>query len=181
MSQKISALPAAASAIISDQHEVNQGGISKRLTNAQIATFIETGLSQVILSGTGTHLNSDGSAQFSSGGIVFNAVGSASFGGGTVTLSFNGDSSFSNGVIIFDNTGTATFLSNIVFQVGIILLGNGASIDGGTGNAIFASVDSTSYNAGGTPGITQDVTVLTALPSTFATLHFKSGLLVSVT
>jgi hypothetical protein len=38
---KISALPAAASALATDQHPVNQGGTTKRLTNTQISDFIK--------------------------------------------------------------------------------------------------------------------------------------------
>ena len=40
MGTKISALPAAASALGTDQHPVNQGGVTRRETNAQVLAYI---------------------------------------------------------------------------------------------------------------------------------------------
>lgn len=73
--KKISELVAAASAIGTDQHEVNQGGVSKRLTNAQIATYIQTALASLTLSGGQASIAGDGSASFLSGTVQIFAGG----------------------------------------------------------------------------------------------------------
>jgi hypothetical protein len=161
MSKKISDLPAAGSAISTDQHEVNQGAISKRLTNAQIATFIETALSRVNLLSGNAFIHADGSASFAGNVVSIGSAGDISFGngagsidstgaivaqsfsiaGGPTALNSDGSASFANGTIAFDAAGTVTIVTTCNFPSNFLLFAGGAfSIDGGTGEAGFASL-----------------------------------------
>jgi hypothetical protein len=129
MSVKISALPAAAAAAGTDQHPVNQGGTTKRLTNAQIATFIQTALTQLSINGGIALINSDGSAQFA--GLNINAVGdidtngSITINAGQVQLNNDGSAFFANGVTRIDIAGVISVngLSGITGNFSILVAG----------------------------------------------------------
>lgn len=175
MDQKISTLPAAASAVGTDQHEVNQGGVSRRLTNAQIATYIETALTNLTIPGTlgiGAALVVDGVTTETfvkgpligdAGGWLINPDGFANFAGTLIQFNANGSASFAGGQVQFSATGDVTFTNG------------GLDVQSG---AVAASAG---FAFGANSGVTQNITVLTALPSTFATLHFEGGILTSVT
>lgn len=117
--QKISTLPAAGAAVGTDQHEINQGGVSKRLTNAQIATLIETILTKLILSGGKIALNADGSATFAAAAIQIDALGNLFINGTSIqegvtsAFAINGDGSaqFATGVVSITPGGDVLSLS----------------------------------------------------------------------
>lgn len=108
---KISAMPVAASANATDQLETNQAGTTRRLTNAQIATYIQTALNLLTLIGGKISLAADGSASFSNGAInidsfgnldlpntTISADGSALFAGGDIQIAANGVVGFGDAV-----------------------------------------------------------------------------------
>jgi hypothetical protein len=214
MSKKISQLPAAANAIDTDQHEVNKAGVSQRLTNGQIAAFMETAMSQLQLTVAGISLNSDGSAGFAHGQAVISGGGDLTLTSGAlnvaggigtignvligigpkIQLNSDGSAIFTNGV----------FASAVMNVDGSIAFANNAATINPDGSAVFAGAGEIDFDADATirttgnisgelvnantgfsvafvPGVTQDVVVLTALPSTFKTLHFTGGILTSVT
>lgn len=108
-------------------------------------------------------LNADSSAIFASGGISLNADGSANFAGNQILLNTDGSAGFASGAITLNADGSARFV------------GGATTVDAS------GTVDAPAYSVGGTPGVTQDVSVLTALPSTFTVLHFVGGIFVGTT
>ncbi len=64
MAKRISDLPISGSTTAGDQYEVDQAGVSKRQAASQVATFMETNLSKLILTGLGIELHNDGSCTF---------------------------------------------------------------------------------------------------------------------
>lgn len=202
MNKKISDLVATApvvTAALTDQYECNQGGVSKGGTWQKIVDLIgslnplQLTALQSLLGAATWSINADGSAQFGGlvdfdGGLHASAAiqvganagispdGSASFAGGGVAISAagnlnvgstvlnaDGSASFAGGNATIDAFGAATFA------------GGAASINGA------GEIQSPSYYVGPDQGVTQDVTVLTALPSTFTVLHFSGGILIGTT
>lgn len=166
---KISGLPAAASAAASDQHEVNQGGVSKRLTNAQIAVYVASidpfPFVGVVTIGSGITLNPDGSAAFGTG-IFANAGGTfsaqnllvsslLSLNGGVSELHDDGGVIFSSGKFTLDSIGTLISQGAATFGGDIITGGSGTAgnfaIKNSTDDLIFvANSDSQTLQVNGT-------------------------------
>lgn len=118
----------------------------------------------------GTFINVDGTGLFTNqplgnfgGEWTINPDGSASFTS-TVTAADAqlGSWSVNGGVATCDPAGTIT-ADFVTAATGIKVQAGGA------------------FRYDSDNGITQDITVLTALPSTFSTLHFQGGILTSVT
>ena len=127
-----------------------------------------------ILTGADWSIAADGSASLANGGFAIASDGSfvsggsgqvVSFnvGGGNIFLNSDGSASFGGGNATIDAFGAATFA------------GGAASINGS------GEIQSPSYYVGPDQGVTQDVSVLTALPSTFTVLHFSGGILIGTT
>lgn len=111
--QKISTLPAAASAINTDQHEVNQGGVSKRLTTQQVVDLIAgnpggtplNNIGDALLfvrvlewgAGGGSGLGNDGSIRINGGVLLLQADGSVLVNTPNLALNSNGSANFAAG------------------------------------------------------------------------------------
>lgn len=194
--KKISDLVATApvvTAALTDQYECNQGGVSKGGTWQKIVDLIGS-LNPLTLLGlkvTGateldgnvtipTVLTIDIGSQemdLQAGASIFGPAnnwsvspsGQGTFKAGvfgdinTFALNTDGSASFGGGNATIDAFGAATFS------------GGAASINGA------GEIQSPSYYVGPDQGVTQDVTVLTALPSTFTVLHFSGGILIGTT
>lgn len=105
MSIKISALPAASAANTTDQHEVNQTGTSRRLTNQQIYDLIAALLSAanpLSLGGGNVQISPDGSISFAAGAVQM-------FGDGSIVI---GAVPFSQ--IFLNNDGSETVDGSLV-------------------------------------------------------------------
>jgi hypothetical protein len=167
MSVKISALPAAGAAAGADQHPVNQAGTTKRLTNSQIATFIETALTQLSINGGNAFIAPNGDTSLAQGTASFSINGAALFANGFVTISPTG-TIIINAAISLVSDGSAQFANN---QATISAAG-----------ALFADEKISTNNGfsdAGLDGITGDFVILVAgVPKTF---HFQGGILTSVT
>jgi len=184
---KISGLPAAASASGTDQHEVNQGGVSKRLTNAQILAYIEGAIGEVkslIFNGGVAEIDENGGATFANGSTLLNDNGSASFAQGALLISNVGDVvaaslTITGGVaqIAIDGAITGSTLE-IAGAATISAIGEITTSENISGANVAAT---TTVNAGvgffanSLEGLTQDVVI------GGVTLHFEGGILTSVT
>jgi fibronectin-binding autotransporter adhesin len=130
--QKISMIwaGAPAAAFTGTTHlEAEIGGLEKGVSGAQIATYIQTALASLILSGGLVSLNADGSASFASGAILINGDGSASFGSGAVLINADGSASFGGQIFLDTSGGVAIFFNNAV------RIGDSDVTVGGAGNA----------------------------------------------
>ncbi len=122
--EKISDLPPTASVNANDTFEksLHNAAPSERVTAAQLATFMQTAMALVQLSGGNIKLNADGSASFAGVKILFNADGSCTFASanagfaadGALNLPLShlladGSAQFANGTMTIGNAGSASF------------------------------------------------------------------------
>ncbi len=154
--KKITDLVVSPGAAATDLHEVaNVTGVpvSQKQSNAQIATFMQTAMALVQLSGGNIKLNADGSASFAGVKILFNADGSCTFASanagfaadGALNLPLShlladGSAQFANGVTTIAADGALNVASgaNTLNANGSSSLSNGAiAID--TGGVITTS------------------------------------------
>lgn len=91
VNKKISDLPAAAAAAGANQFEINEAGTSKRVTNTQVATFMQTAFGLLTINGGTLTVVADGTLSIGVGNAFIQANGDATFGQGA--FSFGGDGS----------------------------------------------------------------------------------------
>jgi len=97
-----------------------QAGTTVKMTPAQLATFMQTAMALIKLSGLNIQLNADGSAQFAGVKILFNADGSCSFASANAAFAADGalnlplshfpadgSAQFANGTATIDAGGNA--------------------------------------------------------------------------
>jgi len=184
MSKKISQLPAVVTPGTADQHEVNQGGVSKRLTSAQLLDLVSTGAynfsSVGVGPGPGSTLLGDGSAVLAGGGLVIGADGSISNVAGAFQFNADGSGSLTSGLITWNTNGDIAAKS-LSINAGVITLGADGVISSNDtvvadvlvkSNGRVAAADHFECNA--QAGVTADIVVGAQ------TLHFEGGILTSV-
>ncbi len=157
--KKISQLPATASVNSDDTFEksLHNAAPSERVTAAQLATFMQTAMALVQLSGGNIKLNADGSASFAGVKILFNADGSCTFASanagfasdGALNLPLShlladGSAQFANGKTVLLANGSATFANGDIQA----LSGGSMVVGSTTANGIIDVVA-----VGGTPTI----------------------------
>lgn len=99
MAEKISNLPPTVTAVATDAHEVNQGGVSKQEPNSQIATLFETLMTKLTPTGANFAINANGSVSFAVGTVTIATDGTVTIGPATgvdggIVLRPDGSASF---------------------------------------------------------------------------------------
>lgn len=91
--------------------EAEIGGLTKGVSGAQIATYIQTALASLTLASGKISLAADGSALFANNALQILFDGTVNING-NATLNPSGSASFASGAIILDDTGFLTVGSN---------------------------------------------------------------------
>ncbi len=177
--KKITDLTAATALTGVELFETVQGGVSKKATAQQEFAFVQ---SQLALQGL--TVGNDGGS-FGYGLSITDNPASIQLGlrfvmGGVTSAhcrsDINGNISFSSAI-----SGGTIFFGYDDFAIGTqqAFFAGAATFDGNvTGNG---NIDAGSFSSNGNPGIDASITVLTELPSTFQTLNFSRGILISIT
>lgn len=189
---KISVLPPGANAATPDFYPAVKGGVTVRITHAQLMTLIETALTKLLLSGGGISLNADGSAALGNGSVLVGVGGDLQVGAGAAVIQVDGSANFVGGITTVDGAGAISVGGQVQinadgsasFGSGLITMTSVGDINGENISAVSA-VNGLSVNASANficnslAGITGDFSILVAgIPKTF---HFEGGILTSVT
>lgn len=103
---KISGLPPGANVATPDFYPAVKGGVTVRITHAQLMTLIETALTKLLLSGGGISLNANGSAALGNGSVLVGIGGDLQVGAGAAVIQPDGSATFGTGALSIATDGS---------------------------------------------------------------------------